>query len=108
MRRTLSRISGQSSPSGTLTGSCIGFDIVGRKSRPGYGAMQLCLRKVAAHDFADLEKLFDIDAGFEPHRIEHEYQVVHDDVAARAGGERAAAEPRERGVEAAHADVQRG
>src|SRR6185436_19635340 len=54
-------------------------------------------------DLARDEQLLQIDAGFHAHALEHEHQVLGDDIAARAGRERAAAESAHRAVEAAHA-----
>src|SRR5688572_2368999 len=49
------------------------------------------------------EKLLQVDAGRDPHALEHEHQVLGDDVAAGAGREWAAAQSAHRAVEAAHA-----
>src|SRR5260370_20071629 len=54
-------------------------------------------------DLARSEQLVQVHAGAHAHAFEHEHQVLGDHVAARAGRERAAAEPAHRAVEAAHA-----
>jgi hypothetical protein len=55
---------------------------------------------------ANLDQAFEVDAGVEPHRLQHEGGVLHHDVAGRTRSPRAAAEAAEGGVEAAHADLQ--
>src|SRR5882762_9602948 len=74
-------------------------------------------RRVAVHrffgdgvdqDLARGEELLEVHARGDSHRFEHEHQVLGDDVAARAGRERAAAEAAHRAVEGAHAFLVRG
>src|SRR2546421_7612040 len=52
------------------------------------------------HDLARREQLVEIDAGRDAHALEHEHEILGDHIAARAGCERAAAEPAHRAVEA--------
>ena len=52
--------------------------------------------------------LVEVDAGGKAHALQHEDQILGDDIARRAGRERAAAEAGERGVEAADALLQPG
>src|SRR5581483_3280678 len=55
------------------------------------------------HQLARGEQLLQVDAGRHAHRLEHEHEVLGDDVAARARSERTAAQSTERAVEGAHA-----
>src|SRR5688572_4878410 len=75
--------------------------------QPGLRGMTVnrLLRNRFRENRPGLEKLLEIDAGADAHALEHEHQVLGDDVAARAGGERAAAQAAHRAVEVAHADL---
>src|SRR5690349_9294710 len=55
------------------------------------------------HELARGEELLQFDAGGYAHRLEHEHQVLGDDVAACARRERTAAESAKRAIERAHA-----
>src|SRR4051812_21370546 len=79
-----------------------------RHAREGEMAVGLLLGQDLHHDLAGGHQLVEIDTGGDAHRFEHEYQVLGDDVAARAGRERATPESAERAVEAAHAFLVRG
>src|ERR1700694_1667002 len=68
-------------------------------------AVDRLFRDSTDEELPRLEQLVEIDAGRHAHALEHEHQVLGDHVAARAGRERAAAEPAHRAVEGAHADV---
>src|SRR5688572_3545958 len=72
---------------------------------PGQGEMPVgrLLRDGVHHQLARSHQLVEVDARAHTHRLEHEHQVFGDDVAARAGRERAAAEPAKRTIEMAHA-----
>src|SRR5687767_1991479 len=72
-------------------------------ARQGEMAVGRFLRDGVHHQLARRHQLVEVDAGLHAHRLEHEHQVFGDDVAARAGRERAAAEPAKRTVEMAHA-----
>src|SRR5207237_7827237 len=57
---------------------------------------------------ARFQQRIEVDSGRHAHALEHEHQILGDDVAARAGRERAAAQPAHRAVEMAHALLVRG
>ena len=61
----------------------------------------------AVHQLAHPEQPVEVDPGVEAHRLEHEGQVLGDDVAGGAGRVGAAAEPTQRRVEGARPGVQR-
>src|SRR4051794_37521668 len=60
------------------------------------------------HDLARRNQLVEIDASIEAERLRKKYDILGDDVAGRARREGAAAKPAERGIEVAHANVDRG
>src|SRR5262245_16677152 len=62
-------------------------------------AVDRLLRNRLHEYFARGKKLLQVDAGGDPHALEHEHQVLGDHVAARAGRERTAAEAAHRAVE---------
>src|SRR6266852_2230141 len=68
------------------SGSTESFWQAGHRRMAVHGLVWYCLDE----DFSCLEQLLEIDPGGNPHALEHEHQVLGDDVAARAGGERAA------------------
>src|SRR5687768_7009390 len=72
-------------------------------ARQGEVAVRRLLRDRVHHQLARRHQLVEVDAGAQSHSLEHEHQVLGDDVAARAGRERAAAQAAERAVEVAHA-----
>ena len=62
----------------------------------------------SAHDCPHSDQPVEIDAGAQPHRLEHEDEVLGDDIARGARRERAAAEAAERGVEGGQPAIERG
>src|SRR3954463_16501653 len=86
----------------TRTPSSSGTESFGH-ARERKMAIDRLLRQGLDHHLARGHQLLEIDSGGHAHRLEHEHQVLGDDVAARAGREGAAAEAAERAVEAAHA-----
>src|SRR5690242_5487882 len=74
-----------------------------RQTRVRDRAVERLVREPLLHVFPERDQLLDIDARFEAHRFEHEYEVFGADVAARAGRIRTAAEPTERRIERTHA-----
>src|SRR5208282_5189271 len=73
----------------------------------GDGAMLDNVRQGAGDELADRNQPLDVDPGLEPHRLEHEGEILGDDVAGGARRVGAASEPAQRGVEGACAGVQR-
>ena len=69
---------------------------------PGQLAADDVLREVRAVD-----QRVEVDAGVDPHVVEHVHEILGDDVAGRARRVRAAAEPADRRVEPTHAAVER-
>src|SRR5581483_7042561 len=79
----------------TRTPSSSGTESFGNAGE-GEMAVGLLLGQDLDHQLARHHQLVEVDAGGHTHRFEHEHQVLGDHVAARAGGERAAAEAAER------------
>ena len=63
--------------------------------------------KAPVDQLAHGDQPVEVDPGLEPHRFEHEGEVLGDDVAGRAGRVGTAAEPAQRGIEGARAGVER-
>src|SRR5256885_14557678 len=81
------------------SGSTESFGQAGERGMPVDGLFGNCLDEKAAR----LQQRIEIDAGRNAHALEHEHQVLGDDVAAGARRERTAAEAAQRAVEVAHA-----
>src|SRR5919109_4268925 len=91
----------------TRTPSSSGTESFGQP-RERHVAVHRLLGNRLGHELARGEELLEIDACRDAHRLEHEHDVLGDDVAARTWGEGTAAEAAERAVEVAHALLVRG
>src|SRR5207302_6503756 len=81
------------------SGSTESFGQAGERGMPVDGLVGNRLDEKASR----LQQRSEIDAGRRAHALEHEHQVLGDDVAARARGEGTAAQAAHRAVEVAHA-----
>src|SRR3954453_19798518 len=69
---------------------------------------QIVCRDVAWRDLARLHQASEVDAGRETHPLQHEHEILGDDVAARARSKGAATEARYRGIETADPRLETG
>ena len=92
----------------------VGRSSVTRRSRSGRVRGPACSSAlgssrptISCASRAHVEQRVEIDAGLDPHVVEHVHEILGDRVARRAGRVRAAAEPADRRVEARHAPLER-